>query len=143
MKPSAILIVTVLTLAIMLSAVSCEQEASVPELTNTPDATSTPALSPTSMPTPTPTYTASPTPVLTGEPTGTPTPGPIESGLVSNCYDWPAREFSPANRADLQVAFAPGDTAMDFTLRDADGHTYSLYSLLETKPVLIVFGAYT
>ena len=63
--------------------------------------------------------------------------------LVSNCFNWPSQEFSPTNKAGLSVAFAPGDTAVDFTLQDTDGQTYSLSSLLETKPVLIVFGAFT
>lgn len=63
--------------------------------------------------------------------------------LESNCYNWPSQEFSPTNKANLNLTFSPGDTAVDFILQDTDGQAYNLYSLLETKPVLLVFGSFT
>jgi len=66
-----------------------------------------------------------------------------ENGLVSNCYNWPDQEFSPTNHAVLSVSFKPGDSAVDFTLKDTSGQSYTLSSLLTTKPVLLVFGSFT
>ena len=36
-----------------------------------------------------------------------------------------------------------GETAVDFTLKDVDGNTVSLRSLLSEKPVVMVFGSFT
>ncbi|MBW2651541.1 MAG: hypothetical protein JRC57_00435 [Deltaproteobacteria bacterium] len=66
-----------------------------------------------------------------------------EDGLNSNCFDWPDQEFSPTNHASLTVALKKGDPAIDFTLKDTDGRSYTLSSLLATKPVLLVFGSFT
>jgi cytochrome oxidase Cu insertion factor (SCO1/SenC/PrrC family) len=63
--------------------------------------------------------------------------------LESSCFNWPSQEFSPTNKAKPKLAFSAGDTAVDFTLQDTDGHAYNLYTLLKTKPVLIVFGSFT
>ncbi len=68
-------------------------------------------------------------------------PGPGD--LVSNCFNWPEDDFSPTNRAGVTTALDPGSTAIDFTLKDPSGQVYSLYELLQTKPVLMVFGAFT
>ena len=66
-----------------------------------------------------------------------------EDGLNSNCFNWPDQEFSSTNHASLTVALKKGDPAIDFTLEDTDGHSYTLSSLLATKPVLLVFGSFT
>ncbi|MFC1543396.1 hypothetical protein ACFL4K_02515 [Candidatus Neomarinimicrobiota bacterium] len=67
-----------------------------------------------------------------------------DSTLVSNCYDWPGTPFSRDNNTGgLRTSVVAGDTAIDFTLMDVDSTCYSLSSLLQTKPVLMVFGAYT
>ncbi len=41
------------------------------------------------------------------------------------------------------VGLAIGDTAVDFTLKDIEGNTVSLRSLLSEKPVVMVFGSFT
>jgi hypothetical protein len=86
-------------------------------------------------------------------PTDTQNPGPPESPtidlrreleLTSNCYDWPAQEFSAANHAEAtRASVVEGDQAIDFTLKDTDGVEYRLSELLRTRPVLIVFGSFT
>ena len=67
-----------------------------------------------------------------------------ESFLTPGCVDWPANNFSQNNRAgQLTTGINTGDTAIEFTLKDIHGNSHTLSSLLETKPVLMVFGAYT
>ncbi len=67
-----------------------------------------------------------------------------ESSLTPGCVNWPAENFSLSNRAgQLSTGVETGDTAIEFTLKDIEGTSYSLSSLLETKPVLLVFGSYT
>jgi cytochrome oxidase Cu insertion factor (SCO1/SenC/PrrC family) len=66
-----------------------------------------------------------------------------EDGLNSNCFNWPEEAFTPTNSATLTVALKEGEPAVDFTLRDPNGEGYTLSSLLATKPVLLVFGAFT
>jgi hypothetical protein len=69
--------------------------------------------------------------------------GPLLSdALQSNCFNWPAEEFTADNHAQVQ-AMAEGSLAVEFTLRDVDGVAYTLSDLLSEKPVLMVFGAYT
>jgi hypothetical protein len=63
--------------------------------------------------------------------------------LESNCYNWPEQDFSPTNRADLAVSFDQGDLAVNFTLKDTNGQSYTLFTLLSTKPVMLVFGSFT
>ena len=70
-------------------------------------------------------------------------PDPVPGDLVSNCYGWPENDFTPANKAPVITSLAPGSRAIDFTLRDPSGQPHNLYELLETKPVLLVFGAFT
>ncbi len=67
-----------------------------------------------------------------------------DSALVSNCYNWPGTPFSQDNNTGgLRTSVVAGDAAIDFTLMDVDSTYYSLSLLLQTKPVLMVFGAYT
>jgi len=63
--------------------------------------------------------------------------------LVSNCFDWPETDFTPANSAMLTTGLSVGFQAVDFTLKDPSGTTYNLNELLSTKPVFLVFGAFT
>jgi len=77
----------------------------------------------------------------------TPTPpstAPVLSAaLRSGCFGWPASEFAPDNFATVRTLVQQGAPAVEFSLRDADGRTYSLSGLLATKPVLIMTGSYT
>ncbi|UCC82218.1 MAG: hypothetical protein JSW46_14675 [Gemmatimonadota bacterium] len=67
-----------------------------------------------------------------------------ELELTSDCYNWPAQEFSAANHVgDTRTSVIEGDQAIDFTLKDTDGVEYRLSELLRTRPVLIVFGSFT
>lgn len=67
-----------------------------------------------------------------------------ESSLTPGCVNWPMENFSQSNKAgQLSTGIETGDTAIEFTLKDVHGTSYSLSSLLETKPVLMVFGSYT
>lgn len=64
--------------------------------------------------------------------------------LVDNCYNWPEEEFSPSNNVGgLTTGVSEGQQMIDFTLMDVDGAEYTLSTLIETKPVLAVFGSYT
>ena len=65
------------------------------------------------------------------------------SALSSGCFNWPAQEFSPTHRTSLTTSISKGQPAVDFTLMDVDSTSYTLSVLLETKPVLMVFGSYT
>lgn len=67
----------------------------------------------------------------------------LAEGLTGNCFGWPDEEFSPTNAAGLTTALQAGRQAIDFTLKDPSGTSYSLSGLLKTKPVLMVFGAFT
>lgn len=67
-----------------------------------------------------------------------------ELSLIQGCVNWPMENFSQSNKAgQLSTGVKTGDTAIEFTLKDINGTSYSLSSLLETKPVLMVFGSYT
>jgi hypothetical protein len=67
----------------------------------------------------------------------------LSTALRSGCFGWPATEFSPDNCATVRTLLQPGGPAVEFTLRDADGRSYSLSGLLATRPVLIMTGSYT
>jgi hypothetical protein len=67
-----------------------------------------------------------------------------ESTLVSGCFGWPAQEFSPTNNTGgVGISVSVGEQAIDFTLKDPGGTSYTLSELLETRPVLLVFGGFT
>lgn len=73
-----------------------------------------------------------------------PDPGFLLSGaLASHCYSWPEQAFSPQNVAVLEAALPVGSSAADFSLRDIEGNAYRLSELLQSKPVLLILGAYT
>ena len=63
--------------------------------------------------------------------------------LDSNCFDWPETELSEINKSNLTTGLAEGTQAIDFTLMDPSGTSYILSDLLKTKPVFLVFGAFT
>jgi len=91
-----------------------------------------------------PTTTTAPVESTTTTITNTTTSIEVDERLESNCYNWPEEEFSPTNNSgDVTVSLNEGDAAVDFTLKDTSGQNYSLSSLLATKPVLMVFGAFT
>jgi hypothetical protein len=70
--------------------------------------------------------------------------GPVLSdALVDNCFNWPQDEFSSTNKASVTTSIAEGALAVEFTLQDVDGNPFTLSDLLQTRPVLMVFGAYT
>ncbi len=65
------------------------------------------------------------------------------SELTDNCFNWPAEEFSPSKTCGLATGLTTGEQAIDFDLKDVNGTAYTLGGLLQTKPVLLVFGAFT
>lgn len=67
----------------------------------------------------------------------------LSTDLRSGCFGWPATEFSPGNFATVRTLLQQGSPAVEFTLRDTDGRSYSLSGLLATRPVLIMTGSYT
>ena len=86
-----------------------------------------------------------------GRPGGRPAPTPPEpitipepsaEGLLSsdtltkNCDRPPPGDFGARG-------LAVGESAIDFTLRDVDGNTFSLAGLLSEKPVVMIFGSFT
>lgn len=91
-----------------------------------------------------------PLPVISGTPPDhvpvepeTTTPLRPMSDLVSNGYGWPALSFSPENHATESFGIRRGDRAVNFELRDTGGEIRRLSDFLETKPVLLVLGAWT
>lgn len=66
-----------------------------------------------------------------------------ETQLTSGCFNWPQEEFSPDNHANLGIYGVVGEPAIEFTLEDLAGATHKLSSLLESRPVLLVFGSFT
>ncbi len=136
-------------LAVCLAAFAisgCSDSSDEPEPTTTATAispTETAQPNPTPTPDSTPPPDSTPTIIPTAEPTVASSPEPVNIDFESGCFNWPDDEFGPTNWAELNTAFTPGDIAPDFALKDTDGQTHSLSSLLETKPVLMVFGAFT
>ena len=71
-------------------------------------------------------------------------PGPVlTDALESNCLNWPAQEFSPNNKTGTSTGLAGGQNGVEFTLMDTSGVPVTLSDLLRSKPVLMVFGAFT
>jgi len=67
----------------------------------------------------------------------------LPGALASGCFGWPASEFSTTNKASVRTFLRPGDRAVEFSLRDTAGAVVTLSSLLATRPVLLVHGAFT
>ena len=66
-----------------------------------------------------------------------------ESKLKHNLCNWPEDEFSPTNKVSVTAALAVGEYAIDFTLKDTSGTDHKLSTLLQTRPVFMIFGSYT
>lgn len=66
-----------------------------------------------------------------------------EAELTSGCFGWPAQPFSLTNRVETATSVAAGTAAIHFTLRDTAGTVHTLAGLLQTQPVLVVFGSFT
>lgn len=65
------------------------------------------------------------------------------SELVTDCFDWPTRDFSKKSHAEIGTRLTTGDRAVDFTLQDTRGTPVRLADLLDEKPVLLVEGSLT
>jgi len=83
-----------------------------------------------------------------GDPGGDPTPGDASgidlATLEDNCFNFPTQPFSPANNSGgNSLNVSPGQLAYEFTLNEIDGNSHTLSTLLASRPVLLVFGAYT
>lgn len=67
----------------------------------------------------------------------------IPDDLVTDCFGWPAQEFTPSNFTPPRASMSAGSTAIEFELRDLGGTTHTLTDLLATKPVFLQMGSYT
>ena len=79
-------------------------------------------------------------------PVPVPDPGPPllpETQLTGGCFNWPEEEFTPGSHPTVGTYLNAGDRAIEFTLKDVAGVTHSLSSLLDSRPVLLVFGSFT
>lgn len=65
------------------------------------------------------------------------------SSLEAGCYDFPPADPTHIDQVTTRVRFAPGDTAVDFVRRDVDGVECRLADLLATRPVVLIFGAFS
>lgn len=63
--------------------------------------------------------------------------------LEAGCYDFPPADPTHIDQVTTRVRFEPGDAAVDFIRRDIDGVEYRLADLLQTRPVVLVFGAFS
>jgi len=74
-----------------------------------------------------------------------------ESELTHSCFSFPTKNFNRANCVKSEYGHSPhtagglseGDSAFDFTLSDLSGKSYTLSTLLEEKPVVLVWGMWT
>ena len=77
---------------------------------------------------------------------GAPPPGvspKLSSALMGNCFGFPETPATPTNMAPWMTGVKTGALAVDFTLLDTEGASYSLSGLLADKPVWIQLGNYT
>jgi len=73
------------------------------------------------------------------------------SELVHDCFGFPETNFNAKNNIKGTYGSSPhtsggraiGDSAVDFTGYDVNGHEYTLSKLLAEKPVALVWGMYT
>lgn len=82
------------------------------------------------------------------DPEPDPDPDPVlvlrsERDLTPGCYKWPPAPQEIPDGTGYAMPLGVGDTAIEFTLADIDGEKHTLSGLLATRPVLIIFGAYT
>lgn len=68
---------------------------------------------------------------------------------TSDCYDFPQKNFHRDNCVKAKYGASPaipmgeGEAAIDFTLHDLAGTPHTLSHMLESKPVLLVWGMWT
>jgi hypothetical protein len=68
---------------------------------------------------------------------------------TSDCYDFPQKNFHRDNCVKATYGASPaipmgeGEAAIDFTLHDLAGTPHTLSHMLESKPVLLVWGMWT
>jgi len=67
----------------------------------------------------------------------------LSDAVVEGCFDWPGTEWSPSNRAGVTAGLREGTRAVELDLLDTSGAAHTLSGLLASRPVLLVFGAYT
>lgn len=73
------------------------------------------------------------------------------SDMTQNCYEFPAKNFNRENCIKCEYGTSPqtggvldvGDKAFDFTLYDLDGTAHTLSDMLESKPVVLLWGMWT
>jgi len=65
-----------------------------------------------------------------------------ESELAPGCYEWTVSGSRPTS-VDYRMPMEEGDPAIDFTLEDLDGQPHTLSTLLKSRPVVMVMGAFT
>jgi hypothetical protein len=81
--------------------------------------------------------------MATAPPTAPEPPLVPEAQLTGGCFDWPQVEFSPDHHPAVGVYLTAGERAIEFTLEDVSGVTRTLSSLLESRPVFLIFGSFT
>lgn len=84
-------------------------------------------------------------PQVGGEAVDPPTASGVlpSANLVSSCLAWLETPLTPSHHVRLSNGLAQGSPAVDFALRDVKGRTHTLSDLLDTRPVLLVLGAFT
>lgn len=70
-------------------------------------------------------------------------PPVLSTALKHNCYNWPAQEFTPTNKAPWITSLKTGQLAVELTLKDTTGKSYTLSQLLADKPVWLQLGSFT
>jgi hypothetical protein len=67
----------------------------------------------------------------------------LSQALTPDCLDLPRSSPTAGHHAEVATFLETGDQAVDFTLRDVDGHSWTLSQLLADKPVLLIEGSWT
>jgi hypothetical protein len=90
---------------------------------------------------------AGPLPDLARKEAGAPVDGggapKLSAAVTTNCYNWPAQEFSSSNKAPWANQIKTGALAVELTLKDVGGAPTTLSTLLASKPVWLQFGSFT
>jgi hypothetical protein len=67
----------------------------------------------------------------------------LSNALVDYCFEWPDVEFSDTNHTGVTTSLSEGQLAVEFTLLDLQGNPHTLSEMLATRPVMLLFGAFT